>query len=410
MAIVKPFKAILPSKDKVHLVASRSLDNYNKKQLFDKLQSNPFTFLHIIKPDYNPLEKIIQTDKKLLSKIKLKFYEFIEKSILIKEEKKAYYLYRQSTEIGSFTGIIALAHADDYFENIIKKHEDTLAKKEVTLKNYLEVCDFNAEPICMTYPKNEDLENIFHHVIFNDTPYFDFTTTDKIRHTVWQISDDERVKNIENLFAKEKSIYIADGHHRTASSALLAKEKKAKDKNYHPDKAYNYFLSFYLSDEQIKIFEFNRIIKDLENFNPEIFINQLKENFNIEYEGKNMVRPSMKGEFSMYMNEKWYLMNLKSSSEMIDAAILSKYVLDPILNITDLRNDKRIAFVSGKKGTQYLQEQVDSKKANLSFGLFPVEIADVFKMADKGENMPPKTTWIEPKMRSGLVIYSLETK
>lgn len=410
MAIVKPFKAILPTKDKAHLVASRSLDNYTKYQLADKLNSNPFTFLHIIKPDYNPKQKIIQTDKKLLSKIKLKFYEYLDENIIQKNPHEAYYLYRQTTEIGTFTGIIALAHADDYFNNVIKKHEDTLAKKEETLKDYLEICDFNAEPICMTYPKNEALENVFHQVIFNQAPHFDFTTTDRIRHTLWQINDADKLEEIELLFAKEKCIYIADGHHRTASSALLAKEKKAADKDYHSDKAYNYFLCYFLSDEQIKIFEFNRLIKNLENFSSDVLLKKIKESFEIEYEGKNEIQPSIKGEFSMYMAGKWYLMHLKKPESTIDAAVLSKYILDPILNITDMRKDKRIAFVSGKKGASYLQETVDNGKANIAFGLFPVKISDIFEMADKGENMPPKTTWIEPKMRSGLVIYSLETK
>lgn len=410
MTVIKPFKGIRPAKDKVHLVASRSVDGYKPAELSAKLAENPYTFLHIIKPKVG--DKIKPGSLEYLKRIKLNYEEFLKEEILINDEEAAFYVYTQIKEGISFTGIIGCASIDDYLTGVIKIHEQTLTNKEEKLKDYLKVCDFNAEPVCLTYPADPTIDFIISGQVHNE-PIYDFTTTDKVRHKLWKITEETAVNGITERFKNIPHIYIADGHHRSASSALLGKERRIQKPDFTGDEPFNYFLGIFFPDDQLKIYDFNRVVKDLNGLSAEEFLEKLSSRFSIEQK-KEVYRPEQLHNFSMYLDGSWYSLNLKEGSldaedpvATLDASILSEYILSPILDIHDLKTDNRIGFVAGIKGMKELQDQVDSGKMKVAFGLYPVSMEQLKKIADSGSIMPPKSTWIEPKLRSALVIYSL---
>lgn len=413
MTKVRPFRAIRPVKDKVHLIASRSVDSYSSNELYAKLSENPYTFLHIIKPDFLTEKRHKKYTPELLQKVKNKFHEFLKLKYFVQDEKPSFYIYRQIKPEDTFTGIIACCSTEDYFNGVIKKHEQTLSAKEETLKNYLEVCNFNAEPVNLTYPSDAEIDKLTEKIIATE-PLYDFTTTDRIRHQVWPINKSKNIKLIVKKFEQIPAVYIADGHHRIASSALLAKEKKAKNKKHSGDEGYNFFLSILFPDSELKIYDYNRVVKDLNGLSDEEFIKKISEKFEIEEKGNKTYAPKKQHNFSMYLSGKWYSLTLKKEfinkkdpAGSLDTSLLSEHILSPILNIHDLRTDKRIAFVSGLKKMDGLKEEVDSGRMKVGFGLFPVSMKQLKKVADAGAIMPPKSTWIEPKLRSGLIIYNL---
>jgi uncharacterized protein (DUF1015 family) len=409
MAIIKPFKGIRPSKDKVHLVASRSVDGYNAAQLHSKLSENPYTFLHVIKPDFSDSVKSKPNSQELLQKIKKKYLKFVQEGILTEDKEESFYIYQQVKEGHPFTGIIACASIWDYFGNVIKRHEQTLSDREEKLKNYLEVCDFNAEPVCFCYPDNKTMAQIIADLTTKE-PTYDFSTTDKIEHKLWKVSDKKMADEIIAAFAKMPAIYIADGHHRTSSSALLGKTMKEKNKQHTGNEPYNFFMAAFFPESDLKIYEFNRIVKDLNFLDKDIFLRKLSTNFTIEEKGTTPYKPLRKREFSMYVEEHWYSLILKEEhNNKLDAELLTELILSPLLGIHDLKTDKRIFFVSGTKGITELKKIIDSGKAMVGFGLYPVTIKDVIKVSDSNGIMPPKTTWVEPKLRSGLIVYSLSS-
>lgn len=413
MAIIKPFKALRPSRDKVHLVASRSFDTYSPAELSGKLKGNPYTFLHIIKPDYPSHTKGSEQDDNYLHLIKAHFNEFIEKEYLIADEKPGFYLYQQFKNNQVYTGIIACAAIDDYFNGVIKIHEQTLTEKETRFKEYLEVCDFNAEPVCISYPDNAAINKVLDETLA-ERPEYDFSTRDEERHKLWLIDAPEKIKIIQNEFAKMDAVYIADGHHRSASSALLGKSKRESNKNYSGEEGFNYFMCVFFSEKQLHIYDFNRVVKDLNGLSIDAFINQLTDKFEVQKMGATNYTASKLHNLSMYVEGNWYSLTAKSGTThdndpvgSLDASILSEHILSPILGIQDLKTDKRVRFVSGIKGMQKLKELVDEGKFKVAFGLYPVSMQQLKNIADNNCIMPPKTTWIEPKLRSGLVIYSL---
>lgn len=407
MAIIRPFKGIRPAKDKVHLVASRSVDGYNSAQLTSKLSENPYTFLHVIKPEFRETVKTKPGTPEQLQKVKKKFQQFVQEGILTPDDEESIYVYQQIKEGHAFTGIIACASIWDYFNNTIRLHEQTISDREEKLKNYLEVCDFNAEPVCLCYPENKALDGLIVKVI-SFPPEYDFTTTDRIQHKLWKVSDIKTVSEIVSAFGRIPAVYIADGHHRTASSALLGKSLKEKNKNHKGDEPYNYFMAVFFPESNLKIYEFNRIVKDLNFLTKDNFLRKLSANFSVEKKGTAPYKPTKPGNFSMYIEEHWYSLTLKEQhKDKLDAELLTELILSPLLNIHDLRTDKNISFISGTKGIEELKKIIDSGKASVGFGLYPVTMRDIIKVADSGGTMPPKSTWVEPKMRSGLVIYSL---
>lgn len=414
MAKIIPFKALRPVADKVHLVASRSMDGYNASELHDKLAGNPFTFLHVISPDHDDGIKTKPGSKERLTKVKNKFKSFVAEKVFFQDKALSYYVYRQIKDKNTYTGIIACTSIDDYYKGVIKVHEQTLTEREEKLKDYLEVCEFNAEPVLFCYPNDKVIDKLTNSVVKKRADY-DFTTTDRVQHTLWVVNEKTAVKTLQERFSKVPSIYIADGHHRSASSALLGKSKREQLKKYTGKEPFNFYLGVFFPETQLKIFEYNRAVKDLNNLSPDELIAKLKKNFTVKKESGSDFKPTHKHEISMYMNKNWYslkphtdLYNPKDPVGSLDAAILTEQILSPIFNIHDLKTDKRVGFIPGIKGSKELKKQVDEGKYAVSFGLYPVTMDHLKWIADTNNIMPPKSTWVEPKMRSGLVVYSFE--
>jgi uncharacterized protein (DUF1015 family) len=414
MATVLPFKGLRPTNDKVHLVVSRSVDGYNPAELKDKLAGNPFTFLHVINPDYDDGIRTKPGSKERLIKVKRRFKSFIKEKILQRDEKPAYYIYRQIKNNIEFIGIIGCTSIDDYMNGVIKIHEQTITEREEKLKDYLEVCEFNAEPVLFCYPNDAILDTIIAEVS-KTVPDYDFTTTDKVRHTLWVVNDSKKVDVISKRFSATPSIYIADGHHRSASSALLGNLKRKAKKNFTGKEAFNYYLGVFFSETQLKIYDYNRIVKDLNNLTVAELIHKLKTKFEVNEIDQTIFKPEKKHEISLYVDGKWYSLickkgtyNTEDPVGSLDAFILTEQILSPILEVHDLKTDKRIGFIPGVKGPEALKKAVDEGKAAIAFGLYPVTMEHLKWIADTNNIMPPKSTWVEPKMRSGLVIYSFE--
>jgi uncharacterized protein (DUF1015 family) len=413
MAIVKPFKAILPTKDKIHLVASRSVDSYNSFEIRYKIQTNPYSFLRIIKPEFNEIKKSKPNSPELLKKIKEKFSEFVSAGVFEKEQQEAFYIYQQIKEDHSYTGIIGLSAIDDYVDGTIKIHEQTITDREEKLMHYLEVCDFNAEPVLICHPENNRINQTIAKVK-QETPHFDFTTADKIRHKLWQLKDTALIKEIQLGFEEVGALYIADGHHRSASSTLLGKYRRMQKPSYTGLEPFNFFLCAYFSESQLHIYDFNRVISDLNDLYEIDFLEKIKLKFHIEEKGEVLYKPQHLHNMSMYLGGKWYSLTLKNDYineadpvGVLDAALLSEHILSPILGIHDLKTDKRVIFVNGTKGMEELKSHVDGGKMKVAFGLYPVIMEQLKRIADNHCIMPPKSTYIEPKLRSGLLVYSL---
>ncbi len=414
MANVIPFRAIRPEQDKVHLVASRSVDGYTASALKEKLAANPFTFLHIINPDFSDGLKTKPGSRERLKKVKDKFKTYMRENIFVHDTIPGYYVYRQMKDEMVYTGIIACTGIDDYLNGIIKKHEQTITSREEKLKDYLEVCEFNAEPVLFCYPNDEEIDETTLHIT-QQRPDYDFTSTDQVRHTLWVVNDKKNVQLISSRFAKIPSIYIADGHHRSASSALLGTLKRSRRKSYTGTEAFNYYLGVFFPETQLRIFDYNRVVKDLNGYSVDNLLKKIAGKFEVKPVAATTYKPTRKHVISMYAAGNWYALTAKKGTYRsddpvgsLDASILTEHILAPLLNIHDLRTDKRIAFVPGIKGAKELKKQVDEGKACIAFGLYPVTMEHLKWIADTNNIMPPKSTWVEPKIRSGLVIYSLE--
>jgi len=414
MATVLPFKALRPANDKVHLVASRSVDGYQTAELKDKLSGNPYTFLHVINPDFEDGVKTRPGSRERLSKVKKRFKSFVKEKVFKRDEKPAYYIYRQIKEENEYLGIIACTSIDDYLNGVIKIHEQTITQREEKLKEYLEVCEFNAEPVLFCYPNDQILDDLSVEVA-GTSPDYDFTTTDKVRHTLWVVNDSKKVKLITERFASIPAVYIADGHHRSASSALLGKILRQNKKDYSGQEAFNFYLGVFFGETHLRIYDYNRLVKDMNNLTIPEVLTALRMKFDVEEQNETVFRPRQKHEMSMYAAGKWYVLkaregtyNSKDPVGSLDASILTEHILSPLFDIHDLKIDKRISFVPGVKGPQALKKAVDEGKAEIAFGLYPVTMDHLKWIADTNNIMPPKSTWVEPKMRSGLVIYSFE--
>lgn len=412
MAIIKPFKAIRPTRDKAALATSRSYDAYSRKELKAQLNYNPFSFLHIIKPSFDNEQDL--TEKKHFNLIHEKYQEFKNEAIYRKDTKPHYYLHQKTYKDDTFWGIIAISHVEDYQNNVIKKHEDTLKEREELFGDYLGAVGFNAEPVLLTYPESDYLNEIYHKYSQQRSEY-EFTTHTKRLHKLWIIDDCSELVLIEKEFQKMNAIYIADGHHRTASSNYLASKNKLLNKDHTGNECYNYFMSYLISDANLKISSFNRFVKDLNGLNKEEFIVQLNEYFNIKNRGEKLYKPSKKHHFSMYLDGEYYSLYLKNTNYKInnalsdlDTHIIHKTVLKPILGIQDLKTDVRIKCLPAVYTKKQLKKEVDSGNFIVGFGLFPVSVAQLKAVVNEDLKMPPKSTYIEPKLRSGLTIFELD--
>ncbi|MBT0608611.1 DUF1015 domain-containing protein [Aequorivita echinoideorum] len=410
MAKILPFKAVRPTRDKVSLLAARSYDSYTPAQVESRLRDNPFSFLHIVNPGYKYQKEI--SGELRYSLVRNRYQEFKEEGIFMQEENQSFYIYKIVNRDGlEFNGIVAAASVADYENDIIKKHEDTLEFREVVFKEYLKTVGFNAEAVLLTYPDNKELEVIIDFVM-QSRPEYEFTTTYRDTHYLWNVDDETILKKIQNIFSEMPALYIADGHHRSASSYLLAKDLENDNPNHNGSELYNYFMSYLIPESDLKIYEFNRLVKDLNGLQKDEFLIRLDAYFRIENRGMEYYKPSKKHHFSMYLDGEFYSLYLrknnyeiKNALDALDTQILFETVLKPILGIEDLRNDQRIEYAHGKKDLAYVKTAVDSGNFAVGFGLLPVTTEELKKIADEGLRMPPKSTYIEPKLRSGVTVY-----
>ncbi|WP_179345284.1 DUF1015 domain-containing protein [Winogradskyella ursingii] len=410
MAKIIPFKAVKPKRSLVGLVAARPYQSYTKNERESRLDYNPFSFLHIVNPGYKYDQEVTGEERYKL--VKNRYLEFKEDGVFIQDEKPSLYVYKIVNRYGQeFNGIIAAASAEDYEKDIIKKHEDTIANREQTFKTYLKTVGFNAEPVLLTYPDNHTIENIIKDVQ-KEFAEFEFTMTYRDTHYLWKIDDGEKIKIIQAEFEKMRTIYIADGHHRSASSYLLYKDEKEANPDHSGDESYNYFMSYLIPESDLVIHEFNRLITDLNGLTKEEFLIKLDELFRIENRGLMPYNPSKPHHFSMYLDGEFYSLYLrktnyefKNALDELDAQVLYKTILEPILGITDLRNDSRISYVNGEHEMITIKSSVDSGDYIVGFGMCPSNVGQMKQIADEGLKMPPKSTYILPKLRSGMTIY-----
>lgn len=409
MAIVKPFKAVRPSRDKVALVSSKSYEAYTPAELGAKLDFNPYTFLHVINPGYKYHQEVAGEQRFKL--VHNRYLEFKENGIFIQDEKPAFYIYERIDANQSFCGIIAATSVEDYLKGKIKKHENTISKRVHLFEHYLKITGFNAEPVLLTFKDDVTLTEIIN-TEKQKRPEYEFSTTDRRLHKLWLVNNNETISRITNAFSKINELYIADGHHRTASSALLANDLASENKNHKGDEDYNFFMSYLIPESHLQISEFNRFVTDLNGFSVDDFLMKLDEFYRIENRGQQLYRPSKKHHFSMYLNGEFYSLYLRKNKyeftdglSKLDAEILYRTILNPILSINDVTNDDRIAYYQNKKDSIALKSKVDSGLFKVGFGLLPVTADEIRIFADNNLKMPPKTTYIEPKLRSGLTLY-----
>ena len=411
MAVIKPFRAIRPTKDKVAYVVSRSYEEYSPQELELTLKFNPFSFLHIINPGF-------KFDKKVSGKARFKlvhnrYLEFLEDNVLMKDAQKSFYLYKIKRSGFSCCGLFCVTTTDDYRNNVIRKHEDTIRRREQLFAEYLGTVKFNAEPVLMTYKDNPLVATILEKEARKD-PEYEFTTPDKTSHYLWKISDEQVVEQLQKAFGAMEALYIADGHHRSASSNLWAEMAQKKNPKHNGKEPYNCFMSYLIPESEIKIYEFNRLVRDLNGLSKEDFLVELDEYFRIENRSEVLYKPSKKHHFSMYLDGEFYSLYLRQkvykftdALSSLDTQILFKAILEPILGIKDLRNDKRIQYGYGKDSTIKMKELIDDGSFAVGFGLVPITMDEIKAIADAGQVMPPKSTYIAPKLRSGLAIYEL---
>lgn len=409
MAKIIPFKAVRPSRDKVGLVASRPYQEYSVEELKFQLDHNPYSFLHIINPGYK-FHEDISGDKKFRL-VKNRYSEFKEEGIFIQDEHPCYYIYETQSRHQKYCGIIAAASVEDYENDIIKKHEDTISHRERLFKDYLKIVGFNTEPVLLTYPDSELVNEIISETM-KQRPEYEFTSLNKETNRLWVVNDPKIAVQIKSEFEKMQAVYIADGHHRSASSSLLARESKENNPNHTGNEPYNYFLSYLIAESSLKLYEFNRLVRDLNGLSKKEFLMLLDEWFRIENRGEDLYRPSKKHHFSMYLDGEFYSLYLRktnyeftNSLSELDPYILYIKILQPLLGITDLKNDRRIAYLPGKNEPFEVKKAVDQGDFVVGFGMLPPTIEEVKQISDEGSIMPPKSTYIEPKLRSGLTVY-----
>ena len=408
---IKAFKGVRPTRDKAHLVASRSYLSYSDTALREKLLNNPYTFLHIINPEESTGSGPLTGIEKY-KRVRDIYLKFRSEGILVKDQKEGLYIYRQASEGNTYLGIIAASSVDDYVNGVIKVHEQTIASREEMFTDYLEHTGFNAEPVLLTYSMIPRINELIESYV-ERRPEYDFTTTNKVLHQLWCIDTEDDVEEIQRLFRGVKTAYVADGHHRSASSMLYCHRKRKESMRVEGGEPYNYFMSFLIDDEQMRIYDYNRLIRDINGLTVEAFIMKVNESYTLQKK-EDIHKPIAQAEISMYLDGVWYSLTAKDRIytpsdcvSSLDAALLSNHVLKPILGVKDLRKDERVDFLDGKQGLTALQYAVDSGVYRVAFALKPVTINQLKEVADQKEIMPPKSTYIEPKLRSGLVIYSL---
>ncbi len=414
MSILKPFKGIRPTIELAEKVASRPYDVLNSEEAGKEAAGNPYSFLHVNKPEIDLPKGIDIHTQPVYDKAKENFDRMFKEGTFIQDDKPSYYIYAQTMFGKTQYGLVAGAAVDDYINGVIKKHELTRPDKEEDRMNHVRVSNINAGPVFFAYRDNAKIDAIVA-AKTSEKPEYDFTTNDEVRHQMWIINDSDIVANIEKIFAEEvEYLYVADGHHRTAAAALVGKERRDQNPNHTGKEEYNFFLSVNFPESQLTVIDYNRVVKDLNGMNKEEFLEKLAKGFDIENKGSKEFKPSKLHEFSMYLEGEWYKLNAKKGTYkeddpvgVLDVTVLTEQVLAPYLDIKDLRRSNRIDFVGGIRGLGELKRRVDSGEMKLAFALYPVSMKQIMDIADNDMIMPPKVTWFEPKLRSGLIIHSL---
>jgi uncharacterized protein (DUF1015 family) len=416
MARVKAFKGLRPPVEIATRLASRPYDVMNSSEARIEASGNEVSLLRVTKAEIDLPEGIDEHSQEVYDKVVENFNMFKDKGWLVKDKEPKLYIYAQTMDGRTQYGIVGCTHVDDYFNNKIKKHELTRKDKEDDRMIHVNITNANVEPVFFAYPANKEIDQIVSNIVNNEKPIYDFVAKeDGFGHHFWVINDNATIKRIEEIFENDiPSLYVADGHHRTAAAARVGQERKAANPNHTGEEEYNYFMAVIFPDNQLKIIDYNRVVKDLNGLSEEEFMAKLNKSFVVEKMGEDIYTPKKLHEFSMYLSGAWYRMTAKEGTfndndpiGVLDVTILSNLVLDEILDIKDLRTSKRIDFIGGIRGLGELKRRVDNGEMKAAFALYAVSMDQLINIADSGNIMPPKTTWFEPKLRSGLVIHEL---
>ena len=415
MAIIRSFRGLRPPQEIAKELASRPYDVLDSKEAREEARGNDFSLLHIIKPEIDLPEGTDLYSQQVYDKASENFRKFREKGWLIPDAGNYLYIYAQTMNGKTQYGLVACASVEDYLNNIIKKHELTRPDKEEDRKKHVRVTNANMEPVFFSYPANSEIDDIIASHVNANKPEYDFISVDGIGHHFWVIREQKTIEKLIALFAAIPFVYVADGHHRTAAAALVGHEKRQNNPNHSGNEEYNFFLAVHFPDNQLTIIDYNRVVKDLNGLNKDEFLEELNRNFIVEVRGEYIYKPERLHNFSMYLDGQWYSFTARPGTYndhdpigVLDVTILSNLVLDEILGIKDLRRDKKIDFVGGIRGLGELKKRVDSGDMAVAFALYPVSMKQLIDIADSGNIMPPKTTWFEPKLRSGLVVHLLD--
>jgi uncharacterized protein (DUF1015 family) len=411
---IKAFKGLRPRSELAKQVASRPYDVLDSDEAREEATGNPYSFLNVVKPEITLAVDSDHYAPEVYEAGRKNFQNLVDEGVFIQDQNDCLYIYELTREGHPQTGIVACAAVEDYIQDRIKKHELTRPDKELDRKNLVRVSMINAEPVFFAYKAVKELDEIAEKEKQN-TPVYDFTADDEVRHRFWVIEDGNVITKIIEQFKVMPSTYVADGHHRTAAAALVGEDLKTENPSHSGEEEYNYFLAVHFPDEQLVILDYNRVVKDLNGHTPEAFIEGISRSFKITKIGKEPYKPESLHVLGMYLNGDWYSLranpdtyNNDDAIGVMDATILSEQILKPMLNIQDLRIDDRIEFVGGIRGLKELQARVDSGEMAAAFALYPVSMQQLMNIADSGLIMPPKVTWFEPKLRSGLIVHSLQ--
>jgi uncharacterized protein (DUF1015 family) len=410
---LRAFKGLRPVKEKVYRVASRPYDVLNSAEARIEAEGNPDSFLKVVKPEISLPVDVDPYSSVVYETGKQNFQAMLEQGIFFQEEKPCLYIYELIMNGRSQTGIVGCAAVEDYMNNLIKKHELTRPDKEADRKHHMRISMMNAEPVFFAYKADAQLDKVVEK-IKNGDPEYAFTADDGIEHKLWLVDNDSTINNIIAEFEKMPASYVADGHHRTAAAAQVGVDLKNENSNHTGEEEYNYFLAVHFPDNQLEIIDYNRVLKDLNGFDNASFLLEISKFFQVEKIDK-AVKPGRPHEMGMYLSGQWYMLKVNTAIVgdedpigALDVTILSRHILEPILDVHDLRTDKRIEFIGGIRGLDELERRVDSGNMAVAFAMFPVSMKQLMTIADKDLIMPPKVTWFEPKLRSGLVVHSLE--
>lgn len=412
MAIIKPFKAVRPANEYVKMVAELPYDVMNREEAKKLAKGNKYSYLHIDRAEIDLDDNVDEHDEKVYLKAKENLNKFIDKNIFIKDEEEAIYIYREIVNDRAQTGIVACVAIDDNLNGVVKKHEYTKPDKELDRTNHIKYCNANTGTVLLTYKNKEEIEKIIDYYVYFMAPIYDFKTDDGVIHTIWRVEKERDIVDLVNEFAKIENLYIADGHHRCAAAENIALEKRSKNPNYTGKEEFNYYTAMIAPDTDLKVMDYNRVVKDLNGFNEEEFLEKVKEKFTVRKAKKNY-KPNKKGHVGMYLDDNWYEIEFGKEYlqegdvvDTLDISILQKHILDEILGIKNPRTDKRIDFIGGIRGSKEVERRV-KEDMKVGFLMYPTHIDELISVADENKVMPAKSTWFEPKVRCGLFLHEL---